>query len=126
VSTYSNNTSLQTKPIMAIVPAPAVAASITPKPLHVLLYLLGNYTHPNTRHSLAQFLIPSLLAGYNLPPLELERRYQSYVSTGIVRLPPSPQLPKGVQRKKGEIPGWEGEFEMQITVVKPSEFRGSA
>lgn len=108
---------------MAIIPASVVASVVTPKPLHVLLYLLGNYTHPNTRHSLAQFLIPSLLAGYNLPPLELERRYQSYVSTGVVRLPPAPKLAKGVHRKKGEIPGWEGEFEMQITIVKPSKCR---
>lgn len=27
---------------------------------HIVLYCLGNYTHPTTRHSLAQYLIPSL------------------------------------------------------------------
>jgi hypothetical protein len=110
---------------MAISPSSLLATPAVPKPIHVLLYLLGNYTHPSTRHSLAQFLIPSLLAGYNLPPLELERRYQSYISTGHVRLPCAPKLAKGVHRKKGEVVGWEGEFEMQVTVVKPSEFRSA-
>lgn len=56
---------------------------------HILLYATGNHTHPTTKHSLGQYIIPNLLARFGLPDerefMRLERKHDCWVGSGMVR-----------------------------------------
>lgn len=65
-------------------PLPATATSP-----HILLYALGNYTHPTTKHSLAQYVIPALLRHFDLGKegdfLRMERKHDCWIGSGVVK-----------------------------------------
>ena len=72
---------------VSLVPPGTVPAPLrTP---HILLYTLGNYTHPSTKHSLGQYVIPSLLRRFDLPKegdfLRLERKHDCWLGSGMIR-----------------------------------------
>jgi hypothetical protein len=80
-----------------------------PAPPHILLYTLGNYTHPTTKHSLAQYIIPPLLTYFGLGAekefMRLERKFDCWVGSKVV---------------KGGAGDEVGEF--RLTIVKPRKY----
>lgn len=122
---------------------PSIGSAAPARIPHIVLYCLGNYTHPTTRHSLAQYLIPSLfeeLLGVKAQRdskgkelvrpgsdglLRLHRKHDAWIGggTGVVPAGQGASMSsKGGKKYIGQVSKQvTDEMQIKLTVVRPSE-----
>lgn len=116
---------------VASVTPPVISRPIIP---HIMVYALGNYPYPLSRHSLPQSLLPLILERYGpissrtknanaskeqgVNPLKLLKKHECWVGGGLVDLDRNPY---GMRHTSISAPSHEGsKSNALLTIVKPS------
>ncbi|KAG8934752.1 hypothetical protein FRC02_009333 [Tulasnella sp. 418] len=83
---------------------------------HILLVGLGNYSHPNTRHSVGQVVVEALANRFNVD-LANDRSVSGWTGTFQVDIPPLKV--KGKKKATSPMPDEPTPETVQITLLKP-------